>query len=114
MAQAFHNACRDLLPQAKPVVDRFLVAKKFNEAIDGQRKKSPGHTRRSCRRPSARSSGPLLWEFRRDPRTLARQEKEKLEALFGKLPQLRTLYEFRLRFQRSLTRPRTAGRHTAC
>ena len=43
MAQAFHNACRDLLPNAKAVVDRFHVAKKFNEAIDGQRKKNhPG------------------------------------------------------------------------
>jgi transposase len=43
MAQAFHNACRGLLPQAKAVVDRFHVAKRFNEAIDGQRKKNhPG------------------------------------------------------------------------
>jgi len=39
MALAFHNACRDLLPKAKAVVDRFHVAKKFNEAIDDQRKK---------------------------------------------------------------------------
>jgi len=43
MAQAFHNACQGLLKKAKPVVDRFHVAKKFNEAIDGQRKKNhPG------------------------------------------------------------------------
>jgi transposase len=43
MAQAFHNACRDLLPKAKPVVDRFHVAKLLNEAVDGQRKKNhPG------------------------------------------------------------------------
>jgi transposase len=41
-----------------------------------------------------------MWEFRRDPRTLSRQEKAKLEALFEELPQLRTLYGFRLRFQR--------------
>src|SRR5437764_6664382 len=42
-AQAFHNACRGLLPNARPVVDRFHVAKKFNEASDGQRKKNhPG------------------------------------------------------------------------
>jgi transposase len=40
MAAAFHNACRELLPKAKPVVDRFHVAKKFNEAIDGRRKKN--------------------------------------------------------------------------
>lgn len=40
MSSAFHNACRDLLPKAKPVVDRFHVAKKFNEAIDDERKKN--------------------------------------------------------------------------
>jgi transposase len=40
MADAFHNACRALLPNAQPVVDRFHVAQKFNEAIDGQRKKN--------------------------------------------------------------------------
>jgi transposase len=43
MGPAFHAACRDLLRNAKPVIDRFQVAKKFNEAIDGQRKKNhPG------------------------------------------------------------------------
>jgi transposase len=43
MAPAFHNACRQLLPNAKPVVDRFHVARQFNEAIDGLRKKNqPG------------------------------------------------------------------------
>jgi len=40
MAVAFHNACRGLLPNVKPVVDRFHVAKAFNAAIDGQRKKN--------------------------------------------------------------------------
>jgi len=39
-AVAFHNVCRELLPKAKPVVDRFPVAQKFNAAIDGQRKKT--------------------------------------------------------------------------
>jgi transposase len=40
MAVAYHNVCRELLPNAKPVVDRFHVAKKFNEVIDDQRKKN--------------------------------------------------------------------------
>ena len=40
MGPPFHAACRELLPNAKAVVDRFHVAKKFNEAIDGQRKKN--------------------------------------------------------------------------
>lgn len=43
MSAAFHKACRERLPNAQAVVDRFHVAKKFNEAIDGQRKKNhPG------------------------------------------------------------------------
>jgi transposase len=43
MGQPFHNACRGLLPNAKAVVDRFHVAKKFNEAVDRERKKNhPG------------------------------------------------------------------------
>lgn len=40
MAPAFHSACRQGLPNAQPVVDRFHVAKLFNEAIDDQRKKN--------------------------------------------------------------------------
>lgn len=43
MAEAFHNACQGLLPHAQPVVDRFHVAQKFNEAVDRERKKNhPG------------------------------------------------------------------------
>jgi transposase len=41
----------------------------------------------------------LMWEFRRNPSLLSEQDRQKLEALFEKLPRLRTLDEFRLRFQ---------------
>jgi len=43
MGQAFHAACRDLLPDARAVVDRFHVAKLFNRAVDRERGKNhPG------------------------------------------------------------------------
>ena len=43
MAPAFHAACRGLLPNARAVVDRFHVAKKFSEAVDRERGKNhPG------------------------------------------------------------------------
>ena len=43
MGPAFHAACRDLLPNARAVVDRFHVAKLFNEAVDRERGKNhPG------------------------------------------------------------------------
>lgn len=41
-----------------------------------------------------------MWEFRRDPSSLTATEQAKLEALFQKLPELRTLYELRLEFKR--------------
>jgi transposase len=40
MGQAFNNACAALLPNAAGVTDRFHVAKLWNEALDGLRKKN--------------------------------------------------------------------------
>ena len=40
MGPPFHNACRDLLRNAKPVVDRFHVARLFNQGVDRERGKN--------------------------------------------------------------------------
>jgi transposase len=40
-----------------------------------------------------------MWEFRRNPKDLSAEETAKLERLFEVLPQLRTLYDLRVRFQ---------------
>jgi transposase len=100
MSQAFHNACRDLLGNARPVVDRFHVAKHFNEAIDGQRKKITRAYKAKLSKAERQEFRSLMWEFRRNPLDLTKEEKEQLEALFQKLPRLRALHEFRVRFQK--------------
>ncbi|MGB6775207.1 MAG: transposase [Terriglobales bacterium] len=41
----------------------------------------------------------LMWEFRRAPESLTEEERHNLDKLFEKLPALRTLYHFRLRFK---------------
>jgi transposase len=41
----------------------------------------------------------LMWEFRRNPQDLSKEDQAKLEDLFATLPRLRTLYEIRVRFQ---------------
>lgn len=41
-----------------------------------------------------------MWEFRRDPRTLTRKERQRLEELFQRLPRLKVLYELKVRFKR--------------
>jgi transposase len=40
MGAAYTSACAKLLPKAAGVIDRFHVAKLWNEAIDGERKKN--------------------------------------------------------------------------
>jgi transposase len=40
MSVAYHAASKKLLPNAKRIVDRFHVAKKFNEVVDAERKKN--------------------------------------------------------------------------
>jgi transposase len=100
MAVAFHNACRDLLPNAKPVVDRFHVAKNFNEAIDGQRKKITRAYKAKLSRTERKAFRSLMWELRRNPKDLTPEETQKLEELFRKLPRLRTLHALRVRFQK--------------
>src|SRR5262249_614911 len=52
----------------------------------------------------------LMGEFRRHPQELTKEDQQKLEALFGALPQLRTLYEFRVRFQQIFDKDWDRGR----
>ena len=40
-----------------------------------------------------------MWEMRRDPACVTESERAKLEQLFTRLPQLRTLYQLRGRFK---------------
>lgn len=51
----------------------------------------------------------MMWEFRRDPRELTGEQKQQLEQLFARLPQLRALHEFRVRFQRIFDTARGRG-----
>jgi transposase len=100
MSAAYHKACRNLLTNAKAVVDRFHVAKKFNEAIDGQRKKLTRAYKAKLSRAQQKEFRALMWEFRRDPKELSAEQKQKLEELFGKVPGLRKLYDIRVRFKK--------------
>src|SRR5207248_18352 len=100
MAPAFHAACRHRLPNARAVVDRFHVARKFNEAVDRERGKITRVYKAELNKAQRKEFRSLMWEFRRAPEDLTAAETAKLEGLFGKLPRLRTLYEIRVRFRR--------------
>lgn len=99
MGPAYHKAGKLLLKKAKPVIDRFHVAKKFGEVVDAQRKKITQAYRAKLSAAERKEFKALMWEFRRDPLDLSVDQKAKLKALFDKLPQLKKLYEAKVRFK---------------
>jgi len=99
MSQAYHNACKHLLPKAKAVVDRFHVAKTFNKAIDKQRKEITQAYKAKLSAAERKEFRSGMWAFRKPPQELTNKEKRQLADLFRRLPLLRTLYRIRLRFQ---------------
>jgi transposase len=100
MGASYNKACGDLLKNAKASIDRFHVAKLFGEAVDGVRKKITRGYKKKLTKAERKEFRSRMWEFRRDPSSLSAEEKAKLEALFEKLPELRTLYELRVEFKR--------------
>lgn len=53
MSPAYNGACAELLPNAQGVIDRFHVAKLWNEAIDGERKKNHQGAQEEARQEAA-------------------------------------------------------------
>jgi transposase len=56
MGKVYGPVCGTLLRNSRLVVDRFHVAKQFNDVVDDLRKKTRGSTRPDCRRPSKSGS----------------------------------------------------------
>jgi len=98
MGAAYHAAGRKMLPKARAVVDRFHVAKKFNEVVDRERKRITRAYKATLTKDQRKQFRSQMWNFRRRPEDLEPHQREQLEALFVQIPQLRRLYELRNRF----------------
>ena len=111
MGGAFNKACKELLKKAKPIIDRFHVAKLFGEAVDKIRKRVTREHKKKLTKAELKEFKARMWEFRRDPSSLTAEEKGKLEALFDRLPELRKLHTLRVQFKQIFDE--TATRRTA-
>jgi transposase len=99
MGAAYNAVCAKLLPKAAGVIDRFHVAKLWNDAIDGERKKITRQYKATLSREQRQKFRSQMWLFRRNPLDLTEEDRSKLEDLFKHIPQLRTLHELRVRFK---------------
>lgn len=99
MGKVYGPVCNDLLPGSRMVVDRFHVAKQFNDAVDDWRKKTTRKYKAQLSKAQRKRFRALMWEFRRDPKDLKPEEQKALEGLFAELPVLKDLYDVRVRFK---------------
>lgn len=99
MGKVYGPVCSGLLPNSRMVVDRFHVAKHFNDVVDDLRKKTTRKYKAKLSKAEQKQFRALMWEFRRDPKDLKPEEQKALEGLFAELPVLKDLHDVRVRFK---------------
>jgi len=95
MHEPFRQAVQMCLPQAKVVVDKFHLIRHINRAMDKVRSRLQGGSRRGKRRDLFRSRYTLLKGAER----LANREKERLNQLFYRYPELKKAWLFKESFR---------------
>jgi len=95
MHEPFRQAVQMCLPLAKVVVDKFHLIRHINGALDKVRSKLQGGNRRGKRGDLFRSRYTLLKAAER----LADWEKERLNQLFYRYPELRRAWTFKESFR---------------
>ena len=99
MGKVYGPVCSRLLPNSRLIVDRFHVAKQFNDVVDGLRKKITRKYKAQLSKAQQERFRSLMWEFRGDPKDLKREQREALDRLFVEVPVLKDVYDVRVRFK---------------
>ncbi|MGB5737546.1 MAG: ISL3 family transposase [Thiohalocapsa sp.] len=96
MYSGFVNAAHEELPEAVVVVDRFHVAKAYRDCADAVRKKEVKRLKQTLSPADydAQVKG-TLWLFRKPWTALTAAERQRLEPLFERAPNLRTVHQMR-------------------
>lgn len=95
MYEGYTSAVKEVLPQARLVVDRFHVAKAYRACADDLRKEVQRELKAELNETEYEALKGTMWLFRRDPQDLEKEEKERLELLFECAPDLKQAYDLR-------------------
>lgn len=95
MYQGFSEAIREVLGAAVLVIDRFHVAKLYREAADQLRKSETRRLKKELSLEQYEELKGVMWIFRKNEQDLLKEEKAKLEKLFGYAPELEKAYRLR-------------------
>lgn len=95
MWEAYAEAVREVLPNAKLVIDRFHVAQHYHAAADHLRKHELKRLKRDLSDSDYRALKGSLWAFRKKLADLTLDEQTALERLFAAAPCLKHAHALR-------------------
>jgi transposase len=95
MYEGYASAAKKALPQARIVADRFHVAKKYRDCADQLRIEAQRDLKASLNKEEYEALKGTMWLFRRDPKDLDKEERERLALLFECAPDLKRAYDLR-------------------
>jgi transposase len=95
MYEGYASAAKKALPQARIVADRFQVAKKYRDCADQLRIEAQRDLKAGLNKEEYEALKGTMWLFRRDPKDLDKEERERLALLFECAPDLKRAYDLR-------------------
>lgn len=95
MYEGYVSAAKKALPQARIVADRFHVAKKYRDCADQLRIEAQRDLKAGLNKEEYEALKGTMWLFRRDPKELDKEERERLALLFECAPDLKRAYDLR-------------------
>ncbi len=109
MHEGFVRAIEEELPRAKVIVDRFHVARSYRDCAEEARKQEMRRLKKEVSEQEyAEEFSGVMWPFRKNPKDLEPEERELLDRVFARAPELGRAYELREEltaiFERELTK----------
>lgn len=114
MYEGYINAAKEAFPGVDVVIDRFHVAKHYNEGVDGLRKATLRELKKTLPDEAYDKLKGVMWPFRRHFWDLKEEQHEQLAELFLYAPALKEAWLLRhelFLIYESPHAPKQAGRH---
>lgn len=95
MYEGYVNAVKEAVQQARVIIDRFHVAKAYRASADALRKEVLRDVKAQLTKEQYQFLKGTMWPFRRAPKDITPEEKERLALLLECAPDLRQAYDLR-------------------
>lgn len=96
MHEGYVRAIEEEVPRAKVIVDRFHVARAYRDCAEEVRKQEMRRLKKQLSEQEyAEELSGVMWPFRKNPKDLEPEERELLDRVFARAPELGRAYELR-------------------